>query len=103
MKKRILALALVASMCVSLAACGNSGSKETEGTAANSSSAAAETTASGETEAEGDPVKGGTLTISLSASPSKLDPIHYTGNYESEIIKNVCDTLIAVLSSFWES
>ena len=45
MKKRILALALVASMCVSLAACGNSGSKETEGTAANSSSAAAETTA----------------------------------------------------------
>ena len=29
MKKRILALALVASMCVSLAACGNSGSKET--------------------------------------------------------------------------
>ena len=70
MKKRILALALVASMCVSLAACGNSGSKETEGTAANSSSAAAETTASGETEAEGDPVKGGTLTISLSASPS---------------------------------
>ena len=27
MKKRILALALVASMCVSLAACGNSGSK----------------------------------------------------------------------------
>lgn len=46
MKKRILALALVASMCVSLAACGNSGSKETEGTAANSSSAAAETTAS---------------------------------------------------------
>ena len=56
MKKRILALALVASMCVSLAACGNSGSKETEGTAANSSSAAAETTASGETEAEGDPV-----------------------------------------------
>lgn len=29
MKKRILALALVASMCVSLAACGNSGSKGT--------------------------------------------------------------------------
>ena len=94
MKKRILALALVASMCVSLAACGNSGSKETEGTAANSSSAAAETTASGETEAEGDPVKGGTLTISLSASPVQLDPIHYSGVYESQIIKNVCDTLV---------
>ena len=87
MKKRILALALVASMCVSLAACGNSGSKETEGTAANSSSAAAETTASGETEAEGDPVKGGTLTISLSASPSKLDPIHYTGIMKARLSK----------------
>ena len=94
MKKRFLALALVASMCVSLAACGNSGSKGTTGAAESSSAAASETTASGQTEAEGDPVKGGTLTISLSASPSKLDPIHYSGVYESQIIKNVCDTLI---------
>ena len=100
MKKRFLALALVASMCVSLAACGNSGSKETEGTAANSS--ASETTASGQTEAEGDPVKGGTLTISLSASPSKLDPIHYSGTYESQIIKEVCDTLIEYNSDLSE-
>lgn len=102
MKKRFLALALVASMCVSLAACGNSGSKETEGTAANSSAAAPETTASGQTEAEGDPVKGGTLTISLSASPSKLDPIHYSGTYESQIIKEVCDTLIEYNSDLSE-
>ena len=35
MKKRFLALALVASMCVSLAACGNSGSKGTTGTQAS--------------------------------------------------------------------
>ena len=94
MKKRFLALALVASMCVSLAACGNSGSKGTTGATESSSAAASETTASGQTEAEGDPVKGGTLTISLSASPSKLDPIHYSGGYESQIIKNVCDTLM---------
>ena len=67
MKKRFLALALVASMCVSLAACGNSGSKGTTGATESSSAAASETTASGQTEAEGDPVKGGTLTISLSA------------------------------------
>lgn len=102
MKKRILALALVASMCVSLAACGNSGSKGTTGASESSSAAASETTASGKTEAEGDPVKGGTLTISLSASPSKLDPIHYSGTYESEIIKNVCDTLIEYSSDLSE-
>jgi peptide/nickel transport system substrate-binding protein len=38
--------------------------------------------------------KGGTLTISLSASPSKLDPIHYSGTYESQIIGEVCNTII---------
>ena len=40
MKKRFLALALVASMCVSLAACGNSGSKGTTGATESSSAAA---------------------------------------------------------------
>ena len=38
--------------------------------------------------------KGGTLTISLAASPSKLDPVQYTGVYEGQIIKQVCDNLI---------
>lgn len=36
----------------------------------------------------------GTLTVSLSASPSKLDPIHYSGTYEGQIIEQVCDRLI---------
>lgn len=96
MKKRVLALVLAAAMCASLAACGGSSNKETTApdTEAAGTEAAGETEAVGETEAAGDPVKGGTLTISLSASPSKLDPIHYTGTYESQVIKEVCDTLI---------
>lgn len=57
MKKRILALALVASMCVSLAACGNSRFQRNNRSSESSSAAASETTASGQTEAEGDPVK----------------------------------------------
>jgi ABC-type transport system substrate-binding protein len=36
----------------------------------------------------------GTLTVSLSSSPSKLDPIHYSGTYESQIIGQVCDRLV---------
>ncbi|MCD8074046.1 MAG: ABC transporter substrate-binding protein [Lachnospiraceae bacterium] len=34
------------------------------------------------------------LVVSLSSSPSKLDPIHYTGTYEGQIIGEVCDRLI---------
>ncbi len=100
MKKRVLALMLAASMCVSLAACGGSSTKEN--TAPETPAAASESAAAGETVAEGEPVKGGTLTISLSASPSKLDPIHYSGVYESQIIKEVCDTLIEYNSDLSE-
>ena len=38
--------------------------------------------------------EGGKLTVSLSSSPSKLDPIHYSGTYESQIIGQVTDRLI---------
>ncbi|MBR2834716.1 MAG: ABC transporter substrate-binding protein [Coriobacteriales bacterium] len=34
------------------------------------------------------------LVVSLSSSPSKLDPIHYSGTYESQIIGQVTDRLI---------
>ncbi len=101
MKKRVLALMLAASMCASLAACGGSSAKETSAPETQAASAS-ESEAAGETVAEGDPVKGGTLTISLSASPSKLDPIHYSGTYESQIIKEVCDTLIEYNSDLSE-
>ena len=38
--------------------------------------------------------QGGKLVVSLSSSPSKLDPIHYSGTYESQIIGQVTDRLI---------
>ena len=38
--------------------------------------------------------KGNTLTVSLPSSPSKLDPIHYTGSYEGQIIQQVCSRMI---------
>ena len=44
-------------------------------------------------EAE-EPKQGGTLTVSLASAPSKLDPIHYSGTYESQIICEVTDRLI---------
>lgn len=34
------------------------------------------------------------MTISLSSSPKNLDPVKYTGTYESQIIGTVCDTLV---------
>lgn len=37
---------------------------------------------------------GGTLVMSLPSSPKYLDPIKYTGTYESQIINCVCDTLV---------
>ena len=39
-------------------------------------------------------VEGGTLNISLASSPAYLDPAKYTGVYESQIINNVCDTVV---------
>ncbi|QOY60980.1 ABC transporter substrate-binding protein [Thermophilibacter immobilis] len=42
----------------------------------------------------GEQASGGTLVISLPSSPKYLDPILYTGTYESQIINSVCDTLV---------
>ena len=41
-----------------------------------------------------EPKQGGTLTVSLASAPSKLDPIHYSGAYEGQIICAACDRLI---------
>ena len=41
-----------------------------------------------------EPKQGGTLTVSLASAPSKLDPIHYSGAYEAQIINAACDRLI---------
>lgn len=77
MMKKIFALALACVMSVGLlAGCGNSdaGSSTNSGDDAGANS--------------------GKLTVALSSSPSRLDPIHYTGTYEGRIIDQVCDRLI---------
>lgn len=98
MKKRILALLLSAAMCVSLVACGGSQEATEEAAEETTEEAAEEEAAAEETvntvESEGEVVKGGTLTVSLAASPAKLDPVLYTGVYEGNVIKQVCDNLL---------
>ncbi|GIN15446.1 diguanylate phosphodiesterase [Shouchella clausii] len=54
-----------------------------------------------DTASEGDASNGGasanadgTLTIGLSANPKTFDPVDYSGQYESHIIRNVADTLV---------
>lgn len=42
----------------------------------------------------GDEQAGGTLNIGLAANPSNLDPIQYTGVYESNVIRQLGDTLV---------
>ena len=85
MKKKILALSLACAMSLGLlAGCGGGCSEASPDPSAAPSAAAGSST----------PAESGTLTVSLSSSPSKLDPIHYTGTYESQIIGQVCDRLI---------
>jgi ABC-type transport system substrate-binding protein len=63
----------------------------------SSSEASSQVSSSAASESESSdltPVSGGVLTLSLSSSPKNLDPIKYTGVYESQIINNVCDTLV---------
>jgi peptide/nickel transport system substrate-binding protein len=49
---------------------------------------------SGGAAAPGQPRDGGQLIIALAAIPRSLDPVRYTGVYESDIIGNVADTLV---------
>lgn len=94
MKKRILATILSLTVAASLSACGSSGKTETTGAAAESAGQAQTTAAAESEQAAGEPVSGGVMTISLSSSPKNLDPVKYTGTYESQIIGTICDTLV---------
>lgn len=42
----------------------------------------------------GKPKDGGTLTVALSANAKTLDPIKYTAVYESNVMRNIADTLV---------
>lgn len=86
MKKKLMTLlSLVLIVSMVLAGC-SGGAKENGAEQPQPSEQPAEV---------GEPRDGGTLTIALSASPKNLDPVKYTGTYESQIIQNVGDTLVA--------
>jgi peptide/nickel transport system substrate-binding protein len=86
--KKILVAALAAMMAVTaLTGCGNKAEPTTPVTPT--------TPTKTEIVVPGTPTEGGVLTISLTASPKNLDPVKYTGTYESQIIQNVGDTLVA--------
>lgn len=80
--KKILALALAGALSLSLLAGCGGGKATTSGDPQQGATTGSVTPESG------------TLTVSLASSPSKLDPIHYTGTYEGQIIGQVCDRLI---------
>ena len=48
-----------------------------------------------------EPQDGGTLTIGLSQVPKNLDPVKYTGTYESNVMRSVFDTVVACLAESW--
>ena len=91
MKKRILAAIAALAATAVLSACGSD--KPASTAAATEQASTAQETAK-EEKTPGEPVSGGVLTISLSSSPKNLDPVKYTGTYESQIIGTVCDTLV---------
>lgn len=99
MKKRIIAL-LVMSMLVLTAITGCTGDTKTDTQTGTSTGTGEKTESNNETVKNeivipSEPQNGGVLTIALTSSPKNLDPVKYTGTYESQIIQNVGDTLVA--------
>ncbi|MDI2587618.1 ABC transporter substrate-binding protein [Psychrobacillus sp. NEAU-3TGS] len=81
-KKYLSLLILVLCSVLVLAACsGKTSSNE-------------ESSSNGNGDTTGEPQDGGTLRLGLSANPKTLDPIKYTGVYESQIMRMVSDTLV---------
>mgnify|MGYP000919469627 FL=1 len=86
MKKKLLLLFLVFTMVLSLALTG-CGNKET----ADPSTGNKNTTDDNSSDS---PKEGGMLTVALAAIPKTLDPVKYTGIYESNVIHSIADTLV---------
>lgn len=92
MRKKILTMILAGAVAVTaLTGCG--GAKKESSTEASQ-----ETTKIVNKEAKievpEEVTKGGKLNIALTSSPKNLDPVKYTGTYESQIIYQVCDTVV---------
>ena len=106
MKKKILALFLAGTMVVvGMAGCGskdNGGSEDTKGQESTESPEGEDTGEESKAvenkeatiEVPDEVTKGGELKIALTSSPKNLDPVKYTGTYESQIIYQVCDTVV---------
>lgn len=104
MLKKCLSVLLASTLMVSaFSGCGNGSSNSSSAASEVGGSSSAALSEAGPksganenptTADPGEPVSGGTLRISLPASPKNLDPIKYTGTYESQIIRTVCDTLV---------
>jgi peptide/nickel transport system substrate-binding protein len=73
----LIIVVLVLSACSSGSNSGSSSPKEKE-----------------EAPKSGEPQDGGVLRVGLSANPKTLDPIKYTGVYESQVMRSVADTLL---------
>ncbi|MFZ7942260.1 ABC transporter substrate-binding protein [Bacillus sp. S3] len=84
-KKRVsrLMLLVIASIVLLLSACSSGGKSNSSSSADKEKPAAA-----------GEPQDGGVLKLGLSANPKTLDPIKYTGVYESQVMRSIADTLI---------
>ncbi|WP_156291847.1 ABC transporter substrate-binding protein [Oceanobacillus salinisoli] len=86
MKKQLFLIFSLLLVILIISACSSNDSADTS---ENGEEAESETEA-----AEGEPKSGGILDVGLSSNPNTLDPIKYTGAYESQIIRSIGNTLI---------
>lgn len=93
MKKRLISIVLA--MLLVLTGLTGCGSKNNDATQPETGTETTPQTSNAEIVVPDEPQDGGVLTIALVASPKNLDPVKYTGTYESQIIQNVADTLVS--------
>src|SRR5699024_4908752 len=96
MKKKLLTFVLAGAMVFSMAmsGCGSSNSQETDTQTEKESDKETVENVEAVIDVPDEVTKGGELNIALVSSPKNLDPVKYTGTYESQIIYQVCDTIV---------
>lgn len=102
LKKCTSVLLMVTLIAALFSGCGGGGgntastASETSGSAATSEAApsGSATEPAAPAADPGAPRSGGILKLSQPSSPKNLDPVKYTGTYESLIIRQICDTLV---------